>query len=50
MPTSDVLGDEILATAIPDYLPHHCDVISINCPIYRLEHRLATIEPDNNTA
>jgi DNA replication protein DnaC len=31
-----VLGDEVLASAILDRLLHHCDVISINGPSYRL--------------
>jgi DNA replication protein DnaC len=39
-----VFGDEVLATAILDRLLHHCDVISINGPSYRLKNRLATIE------
>ena len=28
-----VLGDDVLATAIPDRLLHHCDVLSINGPL-----------------
>jgi DNA replication protein DnaC len=35
-----VLGDDILATAILDRLLHHCDVININGPSYRLKDRL----------
>jgi hypothetical protein len=35
-----VFGDEVLATAILDRLLHHCDVISINGPSYRLKNRL----------
>ncbi len=35
-----VLGDDVLATAILDRLLHHCDVLSINGPSYRLEDRL----------
>lgn len=35
-----VLGDDVLATAILDRLLHHCDVISINGPSYRLKNRL----------
>ncbi len=35
-----VLGDEVLATAILDRLLHHCDVLSINGPSYRLKDRL----------
>ncbi|MEP6666352.1 MAG: IS21-like element helper ATPase IstB [Nocardioidaceae bacterium] len=34
-----VLGDEVLATAILDRLLHHCDVLSINGPSYRLKDR-----------
>jgi len=32
-----VLGDEVLASAILDRLLHHCDVVSINGPSYRLK-------------
>lgn len=39
-----VFGDEVLATAILDRLLHHCDVVSINGPSYRLKNRLAAIE------
>ncbi|CAL9650913.1 Insertion sequence IS5376 putative ATP-binding protein [Streptomyces sp. enrichment culture] len=45
-----VLGDEVLATAILDLLLHHCDVVSINGPSYRLKNRLAAIERDTNVA
>ncbi len=38
-----VFGDEVLATAILDRLLHHCDVIAINGPSYRLKNRLAAI-------
>jgi DNA replication protein DnaC len=38
-----VLGDDVLATAILDRLLHHCDVISINGPSYRLKDRLALV-------
>ncbi|QDP94790.1 AAA family ATPase [Microlunatus elymi] len=34
-----VLGDDVLATAILDRLLHHCDVININGPSYRLKDR-----------
>ncbi|MFJ9718515.1 IS21-like element helper ATPase IstB [Streptomyces sp. NPDC101213] len=43
-------GDEVLATAILDRLLHHCDVISINGPSYRLKNRLAAIERDTQVA
>jgi DNA replication protein DnaC len=36
-----VLGDDVLATAILDRLLHHCDVININGLSYRLKDRLA---------
>ena len=39
-----VFGDEVLATAILDRLLHHCDVIAINGPSYRLKNRLAAVE------
>lgn len=45
-----VFGDEVLATAILDRLLHHCDVVSINGPSYRLKNRLAAIERDTNVA
>ena len=35
-----VLSDDVLATAILDRLLHHCDVVSINGPSYRLKDRL----------
>ena len=34
-----VLGDEMLATAILDRYLHHCEVIAINGPSYRLKDR-----------
>ncbi len=37
-----VLNDEVLATAILDRLLHHCDVLSINGPSYRLKDRFLT--------
>ncbi|MDW5325362.1 IS21-like element helper ATPase IstB [Plantactinospora sp. KLBMP9567] len=39
-----VFGDEVLATAILDRLLHHCDVIAINGPSYRLKNRLTAVE------
>jgi hypothetical protein len=45
-----VFGDEVLATAILDRLLHHCDMISINGPSYRLKNRLAAIEQDTKVA
>jgi DNA replication protein DnaC len=39
-----VFGDEVLATAILDRLLHHCDVVPINGPSYRLKNRLAAID------
>ncbi len=38
-----VLGDDVLATAILDRLLHHCDVLNINGPSYRLKDRLNLI-------
>jgi DNA replication protein DnaC len=35
-----VFSDDVLATAILDRLLHHCDVVSINGPSYRLKDRL----------
>jgi DNA replication protein DnaC len=37
------LGDEVLATAILDRLLHHCDVLAINGPSWRLKDRLALV-------
>jgi DNA replication protein DnaC len=34
-----VLGDDVLATAILDRFLHHCDTITINGPSYRLKDR-----------
>lgn len=45
-----VFGDEVLATAILDRLLHHCEVISINGPSYRLKNRLQAIERENDVA
>ncbi|WSQ06396.1 ATP-binding protein [Streptomyces sp. NBC_01231] len=45
-----VFGDEFLATAILDRLLHHCDVISVNGPSYRLKNRLKAIERDTDVA
>lgn len=45
-----MFGDEVLATAILDRLLHHCDVISINGPSYRLTNRLQAIERENDVA
>ena len=45
-----VFGDEVLATAILDRLLHHCEVISINGPSYRLKNRLKAIERENDVA
>jgi DNA replication protein DnaC len=45
-----VFGDEVLATAILDRLLHHCDVISINGPSYRLKNRLQAIERESEVA
>nr|WP_107908994.1 IS21-like element helper ATPase IstB [Streptomyces chartreusis] len=45
-----VFGDEVLATAILDRLLHHCEVISINGPSYRLKNRLMAIERENEVA
>jgi DNA replication protein DnaC len=45
-----MFGDEVLATAILDRLLHHCEVISINGPSYRLKNRLKAIERDNDVA
>nr|WP_203587861.1 IS21-like element helper ATPase IstB [Actinospica acidiphila] len=45
-----VFGDEVLATAILDRLLHHCEVIFINGPSYRLKNRLQAIERENDVA
>lgn len=38
-----VLGDEVLASAILDRLLHHCNVVNINGPSYRLKDRLSLV-------
>ena len=38
-----VLGDDVLATAILDRLLHHCEVLPINGPSYRLRNRMNLI-------
>ena len=45
-----VFGDEVLATAILDRLLHHCDVVAINGPSYRLKNRLTAIERETEVA
>ncbi|AYV25170.1 transposase [Streptomyces sp. ADI95-16] len=47
---ASVFGDEVLASAILDRLLHHCDVVSINGPNYRLKNRITAIERDNSAA
>jgi DNA replication protein DnaC len=44
-----VFCDEVLATAILDRVLHHCEVLSINGPSYRLKHRLTPIEGGDST-
>jgi DNA replication protein DnaC len=43
---AQVFDDDVLATAILDRLLHHCDVIAINGPSYRLKNRLAAVTTD----
>jgi DNA replication protein DnaC len=43
-----VLGDDVLATAILDRLLHHCHIIAINGPSYRLKDR-ASLAPNSNS-
>ena len=43
-----VFADDVLATAILDRLLHHCHVISINGPSYRLKDR-ASLAPSTNS-
>ena len=38
-----VFCDDVLATPMLNHLLHHCEVLSINGPSYRLKHRLAAI-------
>ncbi|MGX1471682.1 UNVERIFIED_CONTAM: DNA replication protein DnaC [Streptomyces canus] len=45
-----VFGDEVLATAILDRLLHHCEVIAIYGPSYRLKNRLQAIERETDVA
>ena len=45
-----VFGDEVLATAILDRLLHHCEVIAINGPSYRLKNRLKAIARETEVA
>ncbi|MEV3927313.1 IS21-like element helper ATPase IstB [Actinomadura coerulea] len=41
-----VFGDEVLATAILNRLLHHCEVIAINGPSYRLKNRMEAVEAE----
>jgi len=43
IPLLSTVAAAILATAILDGLLHHCDVININGPSYRLKDRLTLI-------
>lgn len=45
----NVFCDDVLATAILDRLLHHCEVVSIDGPSYRLKHRLTRLETDTGT-
>ncbi|MEU9015950.1 IS21-like element helper ATPase IstB [Streptomyces sp. NPDC048479] len=45
-----VFGDEVLATAILDRLLHHCEVVPINGPSYRLKNRFTALEGGANVA
>ncbi|KQZ17923.1 hypothetical protein ASD51_31095 [Streptomyces sp. Root55] len=45
-----VFGYEVLATAILDRLLHHCEVVAINGPSYRLKNRLKAIERETEVA
>nr|WP_313311838.1 IS21-like element helper ATPase IstB [Dietzia maris] len=45
-----VLGDEVLATAILDRFLHHCEVIAINGPSYRLKDRADLVNTPDETA
>jgi DNA replication protein DnaC len=39
-----VFGDDVLATAIIDRLLHHCEILAINGPSYRLKNRLTALK------
>src|SRR5258705_11767151 len=41
---AQVFTDEVLATAILDRLLHHCEVIAINGPSFRLKDRVSLTE------
>lgn len=43
-----VFGDDVLASAILDRLLHHCDVVSINGPSYRLKDHVNPKGGDQN--
>lgn len=45
-----VLGDEVLATAILDRFLHHCEVIAINGPSYRLKDRADLVNTTDEPA
>jgi DNA replication protein DnaC len=40
----NLLGDEILATALLDRLLHHAEVISITGPSYRMKDRREAVQ------
>lgn len=43
-----VFGDEVLATAILDRLLHHCEIVPVNGPSYRLKNRLQAISRETD--
>ena len=44
----EVFGDDVLASAILDRLLHHCEVISIKGPSYRLKNHVNPKGGDQN--
>ncbi|MDO0909400.1 ATP-binding protein [Streptomyces sp. DT2A-34] len=48
--SSQVFGDEVLATAILDRLLHRCEAVSINSNSCRLKNRLQAIQRDTDAA
>nr|WP_199840687.1 ATP-binding protein [Streptomyces sp. FXJ1.172]WEO99814.1 ATP-binding protein [Streptomyces sp. FXJ1.172] len=45
-----VFGDEALATALLDRLPHHREAVPVTGNSYRVENRLRAIERDADVA
>ena len=44
---ADIFGEPVLTNALLDRLLHHCSVININGPSYRLKDQMALLEEND---